>query len=145
MAKAGRPTKLNEELISKAEEYLQKSKDANTVVGDKKPVVIWTVNLPTIEGLANFLNVHRDSLYEWEKLDTDLGKAFSDIFTRVKQVQAERLVNNGLAGNYNPVITKLLLSKHGYVEKQEQDISHTGNVNFVNDVPRPKNGNSKSS
>lgn len=136
--KIGRPTKLTKDRIHKAEEYLQQSKDANEIVGDRKPIVVWKVKLPTIEGLANYLNVHRDSLYEWDKQDTELGKMFSDIFTRVKQEQAERLVNNGLAGNYNPVITKLLLSKHGYIEKQEQDLTHSGEVNFVNDVPRPK-------
>jgi hypothetical protein len=50
--------------------------------------------------------------------------AFSDLMTRVRNEQAERLLNNGLAGKYNPVIAKVLLTKHGYVDKVETDLTH---------------------
>lgn len=130
----GRPTKLTKAVLEKAQEYIEQAKDNHEVVGENRPTVIWNVKLPTIEGLANFLGVNRDSLYEWEKENED----FSDILTRVRNEQAERLINNSLAGNYNPVISKLLLSKHGYIEKSEQDVNHSGDVTFTNDVPRPK-------
>lgn len=136
----GRPTKLNSTILVKAKEYLKQAEDDYEALGDKKLTIVWHVKLPTIEGLANHLEIHKDTIYEWEKLDSELGQQFSDLVTRVRNIQAERLINNGLAGNYNPMIARLLLSsKHGYVEKQEQDINHSGNVSFVNDVPRPKN------
>jgi hypothetical protein len=130
----GRPTKLTPELMVKANQYLASCTDSSELVGDNRPTVIWKVKLPTIEGLANYLDVSRDILYDWEKDN----EGFSYILTRVRNEQAERLINNSLAGNYNPVISKLLLSKHGYIEKSEQDLNHSGEVTFTNDLPRPK-------
>jgi hypothetical protein len=128
-----RPTKLTPELTKKAWKYIEQAKDTVEVLGDNKPVVINNVNLPTIEGLASYLGTHRDTLYEWEKESIE----FSDILTHVRNNQAERLINKGLSGSYNPVIAKLLLSKHGYIEKQQQDLNHSGDVTFINDLPRP--------
>lgn len=91
------------------------------------------VLLPTIEGLANTLEVSRDSLYEWES-----DKDFSDILEKLRQCQAEKLIQLGLQGRYNATIAKMMLSKHGYVEKSEVDNNINGAVQFVNDVPRPK-------
>jgi hypothetical protein len=39
-------------------------------------------------------------------------------------LQERTLLNGGLGKDFNPVITKLVLGKHGYSEKQE--IQHTG-------------------
>lgn len=71
--------------------------------------------LPTIEGLAVHLCVARSTLYEWSNTYPE----FSDIFEQLKAAQASQLIQNGLAGSYNPTITKLMLTKHDYVEKQE--------------------------
>jgi hypothetical protein len=38
------------------------------------------------------------------------------------------LINNGLSGDYNPTIAKVLLSKHGYREEVKQDTEHSGSV-----------------
>lgn len=105
----GRPTKLTPEVIAKAWDYLNRT--ANISKGEL---------LPTIEGLALATGVHRDTLQEWEK---DVNNEFSVIVKQLRQAQAEKLIQNALVGNYNPMIAKLLLSKHGYVEKQEIDQS----------------------
>lgn len=118
----GRPTKMTPELLAKAQEYIDQATDEHKVVGENRPTVIWKVKLPTIEGLAVYLDISKETLYQWEKENT----GFSDVLTRVRNIQAERLINNSLAGNYNPVISKLLLSKHGYIEKSEQDITTGG-------------------
>ena len=70
--------------------------------------------------------MHRDTIYEWAKQDPD----FSDIVRRLMQSQADKLLQNGLAGRWNASITKLILSKHGYVEKQETDLR-------VKEMPKP--------
>lgn len=84
------------------------------------------VQLPTIEGLALFLEISRSTLYLWQKEH----KAFSDIIEVLQQKQAQALINNGLSGNYNPTIAKVLLTKHGYTDKQEidQKTEHSGGI-----------------
>ena len=76
--------------------------------------------IPSIEGMAEHLGLHRDTLYAWAK---QKDKGFSDILGRCMQVQAKTLVNNGLNNTFNSAITKLVLGKHGYHDKMEQDIT----------------------
>lgn len=71
--------------------------------------------LPTIEGLAVHLCVARATLYVW----ADTYPEFSDIFEQLKSAQASQLLQNGLVGTYNSTITKLMLTKHGYTDKQD--------------------------
>jgi hypothetical protein len=78
--------------------------------------------LPTIERLALTLGVHRDTLQEWEKVSPE----FSVILERLRASQADKLLQNGLANRWNSTITKLVLSKHGYVEKQATDLTTNG-------------------
>jgi hypothetical protein len=118
---------MTKELVEQARAYLD---DTKTFV---------STMLPTIEGLSLDLHISRDTIYEWEKLDTELGKEFSDIVDELRAAQGQKLIQNSLQGRYNPSISKLILSgKHGYVEKTEVDQNVSGNVQFINDVPRPK-------
>lgn len=123
-----RPTTYNEEIIKKAEEYLSlcvdKIEEYHKTRGEKSDGYdrIVRVRLPTIEGLAVYLNINRDTIYAWCKEH----KEFSDIIEKLKESQADKLLNNGLSGDYNSTIVKLMLSKHGYTEKQEME--HTGGV-----------------
>lgn len=116
-----RPTKLTDRTRTKASQYVA----VRTEMREE---------LPTIEGLALELSINRETLYEWEKVD----KSFSDIMSRLRQVQANKLIQNGLTNRYNSTIAKLILSKHDYVEKTEQDTRHSGEVSFNNAVPRPR-------
>lgn len=122
----GRPTKLTSELLAKAREYLDTCRDEMTEQGKL------SVQLPSIAGLARFLNVGRRSIYDWQTNDSEANKEFSHICEEVMAEQEKRLTGNGLAGTYNPTITKLLLTKHGYSDKQETE--HTGavNINLIN-------------
>lgn len=94
-----RPTKYSEEIVQKANKYL----DEYSALGDV---------VPMIEGLAIYLGISRDTIYEW----TGQGdkKEFSDIVRAVQTSQARQLINGGLKAQLQPTITKLLLSKHGY-------------------------------
>jgi len=71
--------------------------------------------LPTIEGLAVHLIVARSTLYKWG----DTYPKFSDILEQLKAAQASQLIQKGLKNEYNASITKLMLTKHGYTDRQE--------------------------
>ena len=113
----GRPTDYSEEVLIKAREYLESCQDEESL--DKSKLV--RVKLPSIEGLAFHLGISRETIYQWEK-DED-KKEFSDIIGDLRAKQGESLINKGLSGDYNSTIAKVLLTKHGYSDKQE--IDHT--------------------
>jgi hypothetical protein len=132
----GRPTALDEDMITKARSYL--------FCDGKKAAYAERGNLiPTIEDFALYLQVSRDTIYDWEKVplhkvaasedaealneQIHLRAEFSYIVEAIRQEQSNLLVNNGLSGKYNATIAKLILSgKHGYVERTEQDITSKG-------------------
>lgn len=103
----GRPTLYNKETISSTKEYIANCNDKPYKVGGK---IMWTVNIPTIEGLALKLKVTKETIYDWESKYQE----FSDLLSELRSVQADRLLNKGLSGDYNHTIAKLMLIKHGY-------------------------------
>lgn len=116
----GRPTTYSDEMAKDAWDYVQQ------FANDEGKGENLKVNLPTIEGLALFLGISRSTLYLWQKEHSQ----FSDIIETLQQKQASVLINNGLSGNYNPTIAKVLLTKHGYTDKQEidQKTEHSGGI-----------------
>lgn len=119
---AGRHTLYTEEIIPKSLEYLSQcvdeEKEFHNTRGEKSDSYqrIVNVKIPTIEGLAVYLDVSRDTIYEWEKEH----EVFSDILEKLRAKQASALICNGLSGTYNPTIAKVLLTKHGYREGIDQ-------------------------
>ena len=100
----GRPTKYTPALLKKANEYLT---DYNH----------YDAKFRSHVGLSLYLEVNRETLYDWAKQDSK--KEFSNILDRILSVQHEMLVGNGISGEFNSNITKLVLGKHGYHDKQE--------------------------
>jgi len=119
---AGRPTKYTETLLDKAYEYINdgwrfdESGEMNQI--------------PSHVGLALNLDITRETLYSWAK-DED-KKEFSDILDKIMSVQQKVLIDNGLTGAFNSTITKLVLGKHGFTEKQQ--IEHAGGLEIVGDI-----------
>jgi len=117
----GRPPEYNEEILIKAKEYIISCVDSieeyHKTRGEKSDSFdrIVIVKLPTIEGLAVYLGIARNTVYDWE----DKYKDFSHIIEELRAIQADRLINNGMSGDYNPTIAKVLLTKHGYREGVE--------------------------
>jgi len=101
----GRPTKLTPEITERAYEYLEPSDQ-----------------LPTIEGLAIELDITRDTLYQWEKENNE----FSYILGKLRLLQANKLIQKSIKGEYNSTISKMMLTKHGYVEQSATDITSAG-------------------
>lgn len=111
--KVGRPIEFGPDIITQARAYLKSREDEEVERGsENRPEYTIKVKLPTIEGLALFLSISRDTVYDWEKKYQD----FSDILSDLRNEQADKLINNGLSGDYNPTIAKVLLTKHGYRE-----------------------------
>lgn len=101
----GRPTKYSTALVDKAQHYLDHYEEYDEVI-------------PSAVGLALVLNITRSTLYAWAK-DAD-KQAFSDILDNINKRQEQVLLKNGLNNQFNSNITKLVLGKHGYHDRQQQ-------------------------
>ncbi len=126
----GRPTKYSQEILDKTVEYIDLCEDdlvrvvkqANTEKGYEMYENKLKVKIPTIEGLALHLDINKDTVQEWRKEHEE----FSVLIDRLLAKQANALVNNGISGDYNPTIAKVLLTKHGYREGTETDVTSGG-------------------
>jgi len=107
---AGRPTVYSEGMLDKAREYVYGGYEQ---CGD--PV-------PTIAGLACELDVSRETIYSWA--EDERKPEFADIVSRVRRQQERDLVRGSLKGDFNPKIAGMMLAKHGYSEKVQNE--HTG-------------------
>ncbi len=79
------------------------------------------------------MDIRRATVYDWCKgteFETEAEKAiredFSYIVDRVRREQAKKLINNGVGGLYQAKVAGMILSKHGYAEKTETDITSGG-------------------
>lgn len=99
----GRPTKLNEEMFAKAERYITGDWDLD---GDL---------IPSMEALALYLDVSRSTVKLWASSDD----RFSAITDKLKAKQAVKVMNNGLSGDFNATISKVILAQHGINDKTE--------------------------
>lgn len=123
-----RPTDYNQEIVQKSKEYLDRCIDQEydwtKSSGDKSTSYEHRVKvkLPSVEGLARYLGVARSAVYVW----AERHQEFKDILEDILAEQAERLINNGLSGDYNSTISKLILTKHGYSDKSETDLTTKG-------------------
>lgn len=120
--KTGRPTLYREEFIDEVDKYLaicvDEEKEFHKTRGTNSNTYerIVKVNLPMIEGFAEYLGVSKVSLYEWE----GLYKEFSNALDKIRLANHNALTRGTLSGTYNPVIAKLMLShNHGYKEKTD--------------------------
>lgn len=127
MAKVGRPTIYNDEMLVKTQEYIDMCIDeiddyhkTRGKMSDSYDRIV-KVNLPTIEGLAVYLGINKDTIYTWRKE----YKEFSELIDKLLDKQARELINKGLSGDYNPTIAKVLLTKHGYREGIDSDNKST--------------------
>jgi hypothetical protein len=109
--KFGRPSKLTVEVIAKAWEYLNNTTSIAVNAGGL---------LPTKERLAYHLGVSRQTIDNWK----DSSPEFLDICNTMDLLQTDMLIQNGLVGRYTPAITAIMLSRHNYVKREEQDNKH---------------------
>lgn len=110
---AGRPSIYSPGMVFAAQEYVDGLwKSEGDVV-------------PTVEGLALYLKISKDTIYAWCK-DPE-KELFSDVIGTLKAKQGHLLIQGGLKNDFSSVISKLLLSsKHDYSEKNQTDITTNG-------------------
>lgn len=99
-----RPSKLTDEARQLTIEYLN-----DCVLNE---------DVPTAAKLAVKLNVSKSTLYYWAESD----EAFSDTLDKLQSIQEANLIEGSLKNKLNPTISKLMLSNHGYSDRQQQDI-----------------------
>jgi len=89
--------------------------------------------IPDVEGFCDFVGAWRDILNEYEKkpeFSVTVKKIRNWIYYKKKQL--------AMQNKMNPAIFIFDAKNNaGYVDKTEQDVNHSGEVQFVNDVPRP--------
>lgn len=61
-------------------------------------------------------------MYDWGNRSSE----FMHILDGIAVTQENILVNNGLTGAFNAPVTKMMLTKHGYSDKIEQDVTSNG-------------------
>lgn len=120
---AGRPIEYNyvelkpliEEYLEDCEDYTEQELIGMSAKGTELYKNKQYVKIPTIEGLALKLDINKSTLYDWASKYPE----FSNDIDKLRAIQADRLLNKGLSGDYNSTIAKVLLTKHGYREGTE--------------------------
>lgn len=77
---------------------------------------------PTVAGLAKYMGIGRSTIYAW----AELWEEVKDFIELISTHQEVSLIDNGLNGTFNPAITKMLLSRLGYADKTETDVTSGG-------------------
>lgn len=104
----GRPTHYGDEIVRRAKEYLATYEDEGDVV-------------PSVAGLAVYLGRSRTLLHDWAA-DSDKSE-FKDILEQIGAKQERVTLNKALVGDFNSNIAKLLLGKHGYHDKVDNQLT----------------------
>ena len=97
----GRPSKYTPELLEKARAVVDSKKGQFTMIAE----------------LALELGIRRETVHEWCR-DPE-KKQFSNIVEELMAGQEIYLAKGALSGDLNASITKLLLTKHNYSDRQD--------------------------
>lgn len=106
--KGGRPTTWSKKLEEKAWEYVNGGWQSQ---GDAVPMVV---------GLCAYIERSQTVIYDWEKHE---DKEFADILEQIREIQHLEVFSKALKGDYNSTMAKLMLTKHGYSDKTEQEVT----------------------
>ena len=119
MGEIGRPTLLNEDLLEKTKDYLIEGyKEIGNAV-------------PSVAGLCCFLGVSKKAIYNWSE-DNEFNNSdpirseFIHTLAAIQAKQEMMLIDGGLRSDFSGVITKLMLSNHGYSDKVQTDVTTNG-------------------
>ena len=117
---AGRPVTFTKALQESAWKYIDEYQDHGHAV-------------PSVVGLCAVIKRARSTIYDWAQRNDN---EFSDILEAINEKQELVTVNGALKGELNPMISKLLLGKHGYHDRQDVDVKHTPDHGSVSEITR---------
>ena len=120
---AGRPTKYTPALLEAARYYADNWQEINPVI-------------PSIVGLALHCDITKKCVYDW--LKDDDKHEFCDIIARVSARQEQELLANGLNRTFDSQLARLLLGKHGHIEKKEIDMNLKEVPQIIDDIEETK-------
>ena len=145
----GAPSQFNEQYISDAYEYVDTCVDDNeswvkseSEKGETRER-IKVVKLPTHEGFAIYLTkkyeknkfISPKTLYTWAGNNVEFQQALEYI----KMAQKQRVLDKGLAGEYNSTIAKLILgSNHDMIERQKIENTNLTAEDLINQLNETK-------
>lgn len=132
MARNGQPTSFGEHLFDGMDDYLKPYLDyVDDLDNEHAPT-----GIPTVAGLSLRIGVAKNTVYGWKKMEAVEGDSvrtdenisyFSGLIDRLEQLQEVYAANRGLTGDYNASIAKLVMARHGYVEKVD-NVSSDGSM-----------------
>lgn len=99
----GRPTTYNEEVIAKAYDYIENCEDV----------------VHSVVGLCIHIGRAKSLVYDWIKQEDK--SELADIVKTVGELQEHKLINGSLSNTMNAQIAKMMLSRHGHIERKEVD------------------------
>jgi hypothetical protein len=138
MAKVGRPLIFQsvEQLQAAIEDYFtfcdNRIKQVHSKEGES-----YAVSNPepyTMSGLALALGIDRKTLLNYSNKE----EFFPTIKAARNKVEADVERRMSDKETFTPGLIFNAKNNFDWKDKTEQDISHSGNVSFINDVPRPK-------
>ncbi len=126
-----------EDLKKRVDEYFDHCHATEKILDLKNGDIKKRKQFPTITGLANWLGVHRDTLYSYingeEKTGNsdEVNKQITDTLIYAKQQIAEELMQAAIAGDADSRIAGMLLTAMG---ETSPEVSTTVNVFMHGDV-----------
>lgn len=105
----GRPTKCTPEMLKKTRDYIDNYEGYGDLV-------------PSVAGLCVEIGISRETAHKWRR-EEEKYPEFAGMLMEMLSVQERKLLSGGLGGHMNSNITKLMLCKHGYSDKQETAIT----------------------
>lgn len=96
----------------------------NGTVSERAEFGIVAANLPTFTKFARYIGVDTDTLVEWTKVHPE----FSVSYKKCKELQKDFLIDNALAGRYNPAAF-IFTAKN--ITDMRDDVKHDHDVQVV--------------
>ena len=109
----GRPTEYTEDIIKKGWDYVNGGWEDGEAA------------IPSLVGMCRVLGRGKSTIYDWAR---DPDNQFSDIVSALNERQEEILISKGLLNDFQPSMAKLMLTKHGYSDRIEQETTATVKV-----------------